>query len=89
MGICLSDQQGCRYGEVNVKEWDGNMLKEKKNQLIFIYLFIYLDVLICDSIKFLIILVKVVYILFFKNKKVVLLIAIIYHRPLLDEGADK
>ena len=25
--ICLSDQQGCRYVEVNVVELDGNMLK--------------------------------------------------------------
>ena len=61
MDICLSDQQGCRYGEVNAEEWDGNMLKEKKNQLIFINLFIclfiYLDVLICDSIKLIIFLI--------------------------------
>ena len=28
--IYLSDQQGCRYGEVNVVEWEGKMLNGKK-----------------------------------------------------------
>ena len=49
LSICLSDQQGCRYGEVNVVEWG----KEKNQQILiylFIYLFIYLDVLICVCI---------------------------------------
>ena len=52
--IYLSDQQGCRYGEANDVEWDGNMLKGKSQQ-IFIYLLRSFDF---GSITFLTILVK-------------------------------
>ena len=31
MIICLSDQQGPIYGEVNVVEWGSNMLKGEKS----------------------------------------------------------
>ena len=55
---CLSDQQECRYWEVNLVEWGGNMLKGDRINL---YLFIFLDILICGFIKLLLF-----YILLFK-----------------------